>query len=263
MIGIFDSGIGGLTVVRELLRLAPEASFVYLGDTARTPYGNKSPDVIRQYAREDASFLIAQGATSIVIACNTVSANALDEVRTSFSNVPVYDVITPAVEDALALTPHNVAVVGTRATIGSGIYQKLLGVLTVSKEADATPKDVLKITSTACPLFVPLVEEGLLDGAVVDAVIESYLQSSRTQGVDTMILGCTHYPLLKDSIQKFMGPDVRLVDSAQSVVKRLLADKRIVVGEQRYFFTDTAAHTQAIAAKWLGRDILPQKATLS
>lgn len=253
MIGIFDSGIGGLTVVRELLRLAPEASFVYLGDTARTPYGNKSPDVIRQYAVEDATFLISQGATSIVIACNTASANALVEVREAFPRVPIYDVITPAVEDALALKPNNAAVVATRATITSGVYQHLL-------EAPARRPHVF---AYPCPLFVPLVEEGLLDGPIVNAIIASYLEQPRSQGVDTMILGCTHYPLLKTAIQNFMGSDVRLVDSAQSVVKRLLADTRVVPGEQRYFFTDIAPHTREIAAKWLGRDILVQKATLS
>jgi len=252
MIGIFDSGIGGLTVVREILRHAPDAAFVYLGDTARTPYGNKSPDVIRRYALEDAAFLVSQGATSIVIACNSASATAVEAIRGAHPDLPVYDVITPAVQDALALAPESVAVIGTRATIGSGVYQKFL------TERSGPPN----VFAYACPLFVPLVEEGWLEGPIVDAVIASYLDASRVQGVDTMILGCTHYPLLKRSIQEYMGAGVRLVDSAESMVRRLLADARLQPGDQRYFFSDVSVHTTAIATKWLERGISPKLANL-
>ena len=252
MIGIFDSGIGGLTVVRELFAKSPHASFVYLGDTARTPYGNKTVSAIRAYAREDADFLVSHGATSIVIACNTVSANAADVVRDAYPNIPVYEVIVPAVDDALAATRGCVGVIGTRATIGSGKYQSLLSV-----------RLDLKVIAQSCPLFVPLAEEGWFDGPATDAVIASYLEPLRSQGVDTLILGCTHYPLLKKSIQRFMGPDVRLIDSAESVVSRLVADGLADDGEQTYFFTDLAQHSQAVAEQWLERKLVIQKGTLS
>ena len=252
MIGIFDSGIGGLTVVREILRHVPDAAFVYLGDTARTPYGNKSSEVIRRYALEDAAFLVAQGATSIVIACNSASATAVEAIRDAYPDLPVYDVITPAVQDALALAPESIAVIGTRATIGSNVYQHLLDGWTPA----------IRVHAYACPLFVPLVEEGWLGGPIVDRVIASYLDTPRTQGVDTVILGCTHYPLLKQSIRDFMGESVRLIDSAESMVKRLVADARLQPGDQRYFFSDVSGHTTDIATKWLERDIDPKLAVL-
>lgn len=254
MIGIFDSGIGGLTVVRELLRQAPNASFVYLGDTARTPYGNKSKETIERYALEDAAFLISHGVTAIVVACNTVSALAIDALRSRSDGFPIFDVITPAVEDALVVTKGRIGVIGTRSTIGSGIYQNRL---------KAASKKVAMVVK-ACPLFVPLVEEGWLDDPETKRISKHYLYPLRSQNIDTLILGCTHYPLLKPIIQRFMGRHVRLIDSATSVVQRLLTEIEIEhTGSQAYYFTDVSPHSVEIARQWIGRKIQFEKAALS
>ena len=259
MIGIFDSGIGGLTVVRELLRQAPNASFVYLGDTARTPYGNKSKETIERYALEDAAFLISRGVTAIVIACNTASALAIDALRSHYHGFPIFDVIAPAVEDALAVTTGRIGVIGTRSTIGSGIYQKQL----IARLASGVAHP-LEIKTHACPLFVPLVEEGWLDDAETKRIIKHYLYPLRSQNVDTLILGCTHYPLLKPLIHRFMGRRVRLIDSATSVVQRMLVEIEIEhTGSQVYYLTDVSPHSVEIARQWLGKKIQFEKATLS
>ncbi len=254
MIGIFDSGIGGLTVVKELLRAAPDASFVYLGDTARYPYGNKSKETLERYALEDATFLISRGATSLVVACNTASALAIDALRAAHPNVPIYDVIAPAVEDACSVAKKRIGVIGTRATIGSGVYQKKLHA--------ASPK--FEIIAQSCPLFVPLVEEGWLDDPETKRIVKHYLYPLRSQNVDTLILGCTHYPLLAPIIQRFMGNRTSIIDSATSVVRRVLTDVEIArTGSQTYHLTDVSPHSIEIAATWLGRKIQFEKAALS
>lgn len=255
MIGLFDSGIGGLTVVRELLRQAPDASFIYLGDTANLPYGNKSPDTIRSYARADAAFLVAQGVDSIVIACNTASAHAADLLRELHPSVPIFDVIVPAVEDALAVTRGRVGVIGTRGTIGSGIYQKKL--------SDA--KKDIEVLAQACPLFVPLVEEGWLNDPETKRIVKRYLSPLRSRNVDTLILGCTHYPLLAPVIKRYMGNRVTLVDSAASVIRRVVnaGIERSADPVQRYFLTDVSPHSVQIAQTWLGRPIRFETAVLS
>ncbi|MEO5927221.1 MAG: glutamate racemase [Patescibacteria group bacterium] len=252
MIGLFDSGIGGLTVVRELLRQKPDASFIYLGDTARTPYGNKSAETVTRYSLEDAKFLLDHGATSIVIACNSASAVAADALRKAYPNVPVFEVISPAVEDALAVTKGRIGVIGTRATIGSGTYEKRLSEKKVS------------VLSVSCPLFVPLVEEGWLDDGETKRIARRYLSPLRTANIDTMILGCTHYPLLAPIIQRYMGRGVKLIDSGASVVTRLLSspDIRHGTGEQTFYLTDPSKRSEEIAAKWLGRSIRFETATL-
>lgn len=252
MIGLFDSGIGGLTVVRELLRQQPDASFVYLGDTARTPYGNKSPETVTRYSLENAKFLLDHGATSIVIACNSASAVAAEALRKAYPAVPVFEVIAPAVEDALAVTKGRIGVIGTRATIGSGTYAKRLA------------EKKVEVLSVACPLFVPLVEEGWLDDAETKRIVRRYLSPLRTANIDAMILGCTHYPLLAPIIQRYMGKKVTLIDSGASVVSRLLAspDLRHGKGEQTFYLTDTSKRSEEIAAKWLGRPVRFVAATL-
>ena len=191
MLGIFDSGIGGLTVVRALLRSYPQTPFVYLGDTARTPYGNKSPDRVRQYAIEDARFLLERGATDIVIACNTASALALDVLRSTFHDTRFFDVITPAVSAVVSSSWYKVGVIGTRATIGSDIYASRI----------ATAKPVVEVTSIACPLFVPLVEEGWVRFPETKRIVRRYLSPLRQKQIDALILGCTHYPLLESVIR--------------------------------------------------------------
>jgi glutamate racemase len=262
MIGIFDSGIGGLTVVRELLKQAPDASFIYLGDTARTPYGNKSPETVIRYALEDARFLLAHGASSIVVACNTASALASAALREAFPTVPVFEVITPAVEDAISVTKGRVGVIGTRATVTSGIYEKRL-----------REKKEIEVVAAACPLLVPLVEEGWLDDSETKRIIRRYLSPLKQRNVDTLILGCTHYPLLAPLIQHAIGRRVKLIDSGASVVRRVLEHKARSTEHgalntehgaktEKYFLTDLSARSGEIARKWLGRDIRFEKAEL-
>lgn len=252
MLGIFDSGIGGLTVVRELLRRHPSADLLYLGDTARTPYGNKSRETIEQYALEDAQFLLSQGATSLVIACNSVSAVAVPALREHFPGTPIVEVITPAVQDALAATKGRVGVIGTRATIASGIYQEKL----------SHGKNVTILTQP-CPLFVPLVEEGWIEEPETKRIVRHYLSSLRSQNVDTLILGCTHYPLLEPVIRRYMGKQTTIIDSAASVVRQLETDGRISASAapvQRYWFTDVSPHSVAIAETWLDRKLAVERA---
>ena len=208
MLGIFDSGIGGLTVVKELLQRHPQASFLYLGDTARTPYGNKSKNTIERYAVEDARFLVSQGADALVVACNTMSAYAMDALSAAFPSFRIYEVIAPAVLVAARTSKGRVGVIGTRATIGSDIYAARL--------RSARPD--LDVTSVACPLFVPLVEEGMLDARETKMIARRYLSPLRQKQIDTLILGCTHYPLLQDVIRERVGRRVRLVDSPSAVL---------------------------------------------
>lgn len=249
MIGIFDSGMGGLTVVRELLKHAPQASFIYLGDTARTPYGNKSSETVVRYALEDAAFLVKAGATSIVVACNTASAVASEELRRAYPNLPIYEVITPAAADALAVTRGRIGIIGTRATINSKAYENILNI-----GADGVHPNVV---ARACPLFVPLVEEGWLKDSETKRIVRYYLAPLRQAKVDTLILGCTHYPLLAPLIQRYMGRQVKIIDSARSLVARLLevGNPKLQNGKQLYYLTDTSQRSEEIAREWLGRPV--------
>jgi glutamate racemase len=247
MIGIFDSGIGGLTVARELRRRAPQADFLYLGDTARTPYGNKSSETVCQYAVEDAGWLIAQGATTVIVACNTVSAWAMDVLHATYPNVQFFDVISAAVREAATVSHHGVGVIGTRSTISSHVYEQRLREL----------RSDLSIHVRACPLFVPLVEEGWLVHAETKRIARQYLRPLQSVNIDTLILGCTHYPLLREVIQRAVGRRVQLVDSAVVTVRDLLTQHAISLeggGRARYAFTDIGAHTLAIARRWLQDD---------
>ncbi|MBU1349042.1 glutamate racemase [Patescibacteria group bacterium] len=254
MIGIFDSGIGGLTVVRELERQAPDVPFIYLGDTARTPYGNKSAETVIRYALEDVAFLVRQGATAIVIACNSASSVATDALRVAYPSIPVFEVITPAAEDALAATKGRIGVIGTRATITSGAYERHLSAQKV------------EVVVAACPLFVPLVEEGWLEDAETKRIARRYLSPLRKQQVDTLILGCTHYPLLAPIIRRYMGNRVTLVDSGTSVVRRVLAgldaSRPDLQAPRRFYLTDTSARSEEIAATWLGHPVTFERADL-
>lgn len=250
MIGVFDSGIGGLTVVREIKKQMPGSGIIYFGDTARYPYGNKSQETIERYATQDARFLIDRGAKIIVTACNTASALAIEKLRQEI-NIPLFEVITPAVEEAVKRTlSKRVGVIGTRATIKSEIYKNKI------KESD--PR--IDVIGKSCPLFVPLVEEGWLDHSGTKKIIKSYLSPLKNRSIDTLILGCTHYPLLKPQIQAKIGRKVNLVDSAEEVVKEIrhYIEKNpeiILKGESQYYLSDISEHTQQIASKWLGRNI--------
>ena len=205
-IGVFDSGVGGLTVVNALRRLLPSENVFYLGDNARIPYGNKGAVTVERYSFELTGLLLAEGAKAIVVACNTATALAVPRLQDALK-VPVLGVIAPGAAAAVAATQTGrIGVIGTHATIASGAYERALRKL--------NPR--LEIRALACPLFVPLIEEGLLDDPLTDQHIARYLQPLLDAKIDTLILGCTHYPLLQHAIGRLTGPGVRLVDSAQN-----------------------------------------------
>jgi glutamate racemase len=208
-IGVFDSGIGGLTVVKALRDLLPNENIVYLGDTARVPYGPKSPETVQRYAVELAGMLMKRNAKALVVACNTVSSVALPLLTKKFP-VPVIGVIEPGAQAALQATRNrHIGVIGTRATIRSGAYEKALR---------AADNDV-RVSSGACPLLVPLIEEGLLNDDVTDQIIMRYLEPLLADGIDTLVLGCTHYPLLTNAIARAVKRQIALVDSAQNCAR--------------------------------------------
>lgn len=253
MIGIFDSGIGGITVVKEILRRYPNADFVYLGDLARAPYGEKSPERICEYAKEDVELLQKHGITDIVIACNSVSATALDYLRSNFPHLTFYDVITPAVAAIVSSNYSDVAVIGTRATIASNVYQAQI----------AKQKPSINVYAKACPLLAPWVEEGLTTYSETDMVVSHYLKDLLEHKPDCLVLGCTHYPLLAHHIQDFLGPDTSVLSSSTALVdslpEHLFADS---LGKQSYYFTDITQHLQQLASRWLGKEIEINKAEL-
>jgi len=210
-IGVFDSGIGGLTVVKELMHQLPDEHIIYLGDTAHVPYGIKSPATIIKLTLDNILFLLKQNVKLIVVACNTASSLALDVVRRHF-RIPIIGVIQPGVKQAVKLTKTKcIGVIGTRATINSRAYEKQI------KSIDSA----IKVTSQACPLFVPLVEEGWDNQPETITIAKRYLMplNKRSKKMDTLILGCTHYPLLKSIIRDVMGGNIRLIDSAQQVAR--------------------------------------------
>lgn len=203
-VGVFDSGVGGLTVAREIMRQIPEERIVYFGDTARVPYGSKSRDTILRYSRQIVRFLQSQGVKAIVIACNTASAYALDEVAAE-AEIPVIGVINAGARTAVAATRNGrIGVIGTEATVGSGIYTRVMQAM----------KPEIQVIGKACPLFVPLVEEGLLHDSVTDEIASRYLSVLKNKYIDTLVLGCTHYPLLRSTVRRIMGEDVVLVNPA-------------------------------------------------
>ncbi len=251
-IGVFDSGIGGLTVVQQIMRLMPHEDIVYLGDTARTPYGTKSPETIARYAVENAAFLLDKGIKLLVVACNSVSAVALDLLEQELP-VPVVGVIEPGAREAVRRTRNGkVGVIGTEATIASGAYTRALKAL--------APQ--LEIYTRACPLFVPLAEEGWTDNEVAIAAARRYLASLKRSGIDTLVLGCTHYPLLAPVITKVLGPQVRLVDSAgttaQAVQRCLFSRKLLRNNGSRsvsFFVTDAPERFIKVGSLFLGQPV--------
>jgi glutamate racemase len=250
-IGVFDSGVGGLTVVRELFRQLPNESVLYLGDTARVPYGPRGKETITRFALELATFLLDRQVKALVIACNTVSATAADEIR-RLSPVPVFDVVHPTVRAAVAATQTGVlGVIGTVSTVRSGIYAEL---------ARQIRRDV-QVLGQACPLFVPIAEEQYADHPVARLMAEEYLSRFFGTAVDTLILGCTHYPLLKRVVGQVMGPDVRLIDSAQPTIAELrrgLEDRGLLSegpARHRFFVTDASYKFMQIANSILNEDV--------
>ena len=213
MIGIFDSGVGGLTVARAIMKQIPGYDIVYFGDTAHTPYGSKSAETVIGYTINNIEFLLSRGAQLIVIACNTASSVVTTPILKRFS-VPIFEVITPAVELAVQASRNlSFGIIGTRATVTSGIYEKKI----IENQPQA------RVYSIACPLLVPLVEEGWLNKAETAMIVKKYLKPLKSRQIDTLILGCTHYPLLKKVIQRKIGRRVQLIDSSISVSKSIKA----------------------------------------
>ncbi len=208
-IGLFDSGIGGLTVLKAIEEALPKENLIYLGDTARVPYGNKSRETITRYSEENVNFLIQSGVKMVVVACNTASAWSLQYLQKNFS-IPILGVLEPGARAAVAATrTKEVGVIGTEGTISSASYSKAIHAIDPS----------IRVWGIACPLFVPLVEEGWIDGSITESIIRKYLSSFLKTPIDTLILGCTHYPLLKDMIAHVLGDSVTLVDSAEETAR--------------------------------------------
>lgn len=216
-IGVFDSGVGGLTVAREIMRNLPKEDIVYFGDTARVPYGSKSKDNIIRYSRQIIHFLQTKGVKAIVIACNTASALALDTVKDEF-DIPIIGVVEPGARAALAVTENKkIGVIGTEATVRSSMYEKIIQGI----------NSEVSVIGKACPLFVPLVEEGFKKHQVTDEIIDYYLASLKQSDIDALILGCTHYPLLRSKIKEYVGEKITLVNPAYETamdLKRILQE---------------------------------------
>ena len=251
-IGVFDSGLGGLTVVKALKGLLPNESILYFGDTARLPYGVKSKDLVTQYSKQIINFLIKKNAKMIVVACNTATAMALNTLKKDFKDIPIVGVIEPGSEQAILTTINNkIGVIGTIATINSKAYEQSI------KEKDIE----IDIISKACPLFVPFVEEGLIDGEAINEIAQHYL-SSFNNNVDTLILGCTHYPLLKSVISK-NTKHITLIDSASVVAKetyKKLKEHRLLthdtsIGTLHCYVTDFPMRFEKLGNIFLGGEI--------
>ena len=251
-IGVFDSGIGGLTVLKELVATLPAEDFIYLGDTARLPYGTKSNQVIIRYSRENTEFLLAKGIKLLVIACNTASAVALSEIGRD-TIVPVIGVIEPGARAAIAASRNGkIGVIGTEATIASGAYTRAIQQL----------RPGVEIYTRACPLLVPLVEEGWTDNEIAERTVAYYLESLKASGIDTLLLGCTHYPLLRDLFRRVLGPGVRIVDSATATaaaVNERLNELRLIrprgMGSQSFFVTETPERFVRVGRRFFGPQV--------
>ena len=254
-VGVFDSGVGGLTVAREIMRQLPKENMVYFGDTARVPYGSKSQDTIIRFSRQIVNFLKTKEVKAIVIACNTASALALDVLQQEF-DIPIIGVVEPGARAALDITTtKKIGVIGTEATVRSGVYSKRI----VEQDPDA------EVTGYACPLFVPLVEEGFAKHKVTAEIIDHYLAPMKKTDIDALILGCTHYPLLRSGIREYLGEDISLVNPAYETaidLKNLLAENGILndsdgkeTAEYQFYVSDAAEKFMQFANSILPYDI--------
>jgi glutamate racemase len=252
-IGVFDSGVGGLTVLHALTDLLPSESILYLGDTARVPYGTKSAAVVEAYAIRCAGFLVKQGAKAIVIACNTASAVAVEAIRKEF-NIPVVGVIEPGAEIACNATKNGrIGVMGTQGTIQSGAYQKA-----IERHRPGTT-----VIGHACPLLVPLAEEDLVDHPAARLLAQDYLKPLLQGNIDTLVLGCTHYPLFKELLQELAGKQIKIVDSAIAVAGAVkteldthqLRTQEQATGSRRIFATDWGQRFEQVGSRFLGNPI--------
>ncbi len=251
-IGVFDSGIGGLTVVDALAKSLPNESILYVGDTARVPYGNKSKIRIQEFSNEITQWLVDQNSKMIVVACNTVSSLALDYIKSKF-DLPIIGVIEPGIHSAISITKNKrVGVLGTNATIKSDAYGEGL----------RAANDQISVVSQACPLFVPLAEEGWVSGDVPTAIATTYLEPIKRSNVDTLILGCTHYPLLKPILSHVLGSEVCLVDSGEATATAVdsVLDEHYLgaeekAGEIQCFVTDSPDSFEALAGRFVKANI--------
>jgi glutamate racemase len=250
-IGVFDSGLGGLTTTREIFRVLPSESVIYFGDTARLPYGSKSRETITRFSFEIATFLIRQNIKCLVVACNTASSYALDSLSRRLE-VPVVGVIEPAASAAVHLSPRGrIGLIGTLGTVGSGSYVRAVQTLLPGAH----------VVARACPLFVPLIEEGWIDHPVTRAVAEEYLSELFVAEIESLILGCTHYPLIAPLLHELMGPMVKLVDSGAEAARAtaaLLAERgQLATGspEHRFYLSDEPRNFTRIARAFLGREL--------
>lgn len=254
MIGIFDSGVGGLTLVRELLRLLPSQDFIYLADTARVPYGGRSPETIISYTQEAAEFLVAQGINLLVIACHTASAHALPSLQ-AMLRVPVIGVVEGGIEEILAVPGvRKVAILGTRSTIESKIYQNFF----------RAHHPAISVQALACPLFVPLIEEGFANHLATELIARHYLEQLPLRNLDAVLLACTHYPLLRSLLQRLAGPHVCLLEPARRTVERVraFAKARTESSHPRFYVTDAPEKFQSQASLFLDRPIIAEKVSL-
>ncbi|HKJ67349.1 MAG TPA: glutamate racemase [bacterium] len=244
-LGVFDSGLGGLTVVRQLQRVFPSLSIIYYGDTARVPYGTKSPDTVTRFSRQIVDFLIAQEVQAIMVACNTASAAAVPRIRDEYP-IPIYGVVDPGAQAAVAATRSGrIGVIGTNSTIRTSVYTKAI------RQIDAS----IRVFGKACPLFVPLVEEGKEEHRVTEIIAREYLEPLLDQDIDTLILGCTHYPLLSRTLQKILPPDIAIIDSGVAAANALIgviAVNPASVPDYKYFVSDTPEKFAEIGTRFLG-----------
>ena len=249
-IGVFDSGVGGLSVAEAVFEHLPAESVIYFGDTARVPYGNKSVETLRRFAIEDAAFLMSRNVKAIVVACNTIASVCLAHLQPQF-DVPVIGVIEPSARAAVAATrTKRIGLIGTRATVAVGAYLKAI--------RDLDPE--AQVHSAACPLFVALIEEGWTNNIVADIVIDEHLRSFEGLGIDTLVLGCSHYALMKVALQRHCGPGVTLVDNAEPTavaLKQRLRDAGLLRAEgpapqHEFYVSDLSSNFSQIAQVFLG-----------
>ncbi len=256
MIGIFDSGVGGLSVVKEIFKELSDCQIIYFGDTARLPYGTKGADFVRRYSVKITEWLLAKGAKIIVVACHTSSAWATDLLKKEFKRVPIFEMISPGAKEAILTTRNKkIGIIGTPGTIKSGAWEKKLLALEPN----------LKIYSKPCPLFVPLVEEGWIDGEIIKEIVKKYLKEFKNREVDTLILACTHYPMLEKAIRKEIGEKIRIVNPAKSLAKELKLFLKnnpafvesSAVGKHQFFFSDQPYNLKKISKFCLNQEIKP------
>ncbi len=256
-IGVFDSGVGGLTVVKQIVKLLPNESLVYFGDTARVPYGSKSKEIVTKFSSQIIRFLMTKNVKAVVIACNTVSSNCYEILSEEFPQLPIIEVVTPGVESCLAATRNKiVGLIGTYGTVSSGAYEKRL------KAADPN----IQVYKKACPLFVPLAEEGWVNNDVARLTAATYLKELTDKNVDSIILGCTHYPILKACIGEIVGEGVTIVDPAKATAQRLkeyLENHNMLTDNteeaERLFYVSDKSHFEQICSRVLHEDYHAEK----